>query len=150
MRKPFDALASVSLGAALVAAILGVVEPFTNAAWLVAYLFLVGFLAQVLLGRGQDVLVRGRHPVPTSIQAALWNGGVVAVPAGVFLDARLLVVIGAIALLSALVSFWRETKPIGSPGERPAGLSAAYAVLIVVMAASTFIGVALAWERPWL
>jgi hypothetical protein len=141
----------LSLLLGLTAAVLGLLSPFDHAAWLVAYLLLVGFAAQALLGRGQDALLgrRGDGGADTLRQGALWNAGVLAVPLGVFLDARILVVAGGAALVAALTSFWRTTRPV-QRGGRFDGLSAAYVLLVAAMAISTFIGTALAWDRPWL
>jgi hypothetical protein len=53
----FAACASLSLVAAVVAAVARAFEPFAHGIWLVAYLCLVGFLAQLLLGRCQAMLL---------------------------------------------------------------------------------------------
>jgi hypothetical protein len=65
-------------------------DPFDQGVWLVAYLFLVGFLAQLLLGRGQAALmVAGEADhVPVRFQVALWNAGAVLMPLGVLIEAR--------------------------------------------------------------
>ena len=61
-----QAAALASLAAALVALVVRMAEPFEHGAWLVAYLVLVGFLAQLLLGRGQAALLSsGGLPVPS-------------------------------------------------------------------------------------
>ena len=52
-RPELQAAALASLAAALVALVVRMAEPFEHGVWLVAYLVLVGFLAQLLLGRGQ-------------------------------------------------------------------------------------------------
>jgi hypothetical protein len=143
-------LALVSLAATLVVATAALLDPFENAAWLVAYLFLVGFTAQVLLARGQDALARNSRPVETPAQILLWNAGVVAVPAGVFANMRILVALGGAALLGALVGFWRRTDPLGAPRAESPRLPVAYVALIVVMGISSLIGIALAWDRPWI
>jgi hypothetical protein len=147
--RPFDACAAASLLAAVLTAGAALIAPFDHAAWLVAYLVLVGFAAQMLLGRGQAALVGDPHLV-VEAQLVLWNLGVLTVPAGVFLNARLLVVLGGLALLAGLVSFGRRTSPVRRARIGPPGLPIAYLFLIALMAGSTFVGVALAWHRPWI
>jgi hypothetical protein len=90
-RPDLTAAALVSLVAAAVAIAVLVAEPFDHGGWLVAYLVLVGFLAQLLLGRGQAaVLSAGGLPAPPRgvrlAQALLWNLGVIAVPVGVLAE----------------------------------------------------------------
>jgi hypothetical protein len=129
---------------------IALVRPFSHAAWLVAYLFLVGFLAQALLERGQAALAGRRARAKIRFQAALWNAGVIAVPIGVFTDARLWVVLGGLSLLIALVSFWRATSRSRLRRSGPVRLQTAYILLLAVMAISSFVGIGLAWHRPWL
>jgi hypothetical protein len=85
--RPRDQVEAPQRGVPLVAAAARAIEPFAHGIWLTAYLFLVGFLAQLLLRRGQ-AMVLGASPAdanapPISAQAILWNAGVVAVPLGV-------------------------------------------------------------------
>lgn len=149
-RSPLAAFSALTGLAAIVATVAAVLRPYPHAAWLVAYLLLVGFAAQGLLARGQTALVGPPRRASAQVQAALWNAGVVAVPVGVFADARLFVVLGGLSLLLALVDFWLTAAP-GRPGSsRSLRLQAGYVVLIAVMAISTFVGIGLAWHRPWL
>jgi hypothetical protein len=126
-----------------------------HGAWLVAYLVLVGFAAQLLLGRGQAALVAdGGLGAPSHrarvAQLVLWNMGVVAVPAGVLADARLAVVTGSVCLIAALGSFYRTARPaLASPAGLEPALRWGYLALLVAMIASTLIGTALAWDIPW-
>lgn len=140
----------VSLLAAIVATGVALLWPYPHAAWLVAYLVLVGFAAHALLARGQTALLSSRGRANTQLQAALWNAGVIAVPFGVFANARLFVVAGGLSLLAALVDFWRTAAPIRPGSSRSLRLQAGYVVLIAVMAISTLVGIGLAWHRPWL
>lgn len=146
--------ASISLLAALVAAAARATEPFDHGIWLVAYLLLVGFLAQLLLGLGQAkplAGVSGEEDPPVGAQAFFWNAGVVAVPVGVLLGMRLFVVLGSVALLTALAAFWQASRRRRSAVEAESrALGVAYAALIVIMTASVFVGTALAWDTPWL
>jgi hypothetical protein len=141
----FAGCASLWLAAALIAAVARAIEPFAHGIWLVAYLFLVGFLAQVLLAGGQATVLAAAPSdagdPPIGAQVTLWNAGVVAVPLGVVVDARVFVVLGSVALLSALAAFWRAASP---------GAGVGYLTLMVFMAASVLIGTALAWDTPWL
>jgi hypothetical protein len=151
--RPFNLLASLSLTAAAVAAIVRVATPFDHGIWLVAYLFLVGFTAQVLLAAGQDLLHR-RAGRPTGarlvrVEAILWNMGVGSVPLGVLMNARIGVVIGSCALLGALILF---ARCLAHPEKGTGNLSLvlAYTALSLGMATSVVIGTALAWDIPWL
>jgi hypothetical protein len=151
----FAGCASIWLTAALVAAVARAIEPFAHGIWLVAYLFLVGCLAQVLLARGQATVLAaapadGGAP-PIGAQATLWNAGVVAVPLGVLVGARVFVVLGGVALLTALAAFWRASRPRRSEsGAASGGAGVGYLALMVFMAASVLIGTVLAWDTPWL
>jgi hypothetical protein len=151
----FGAGASLSLAAAVLVAAARTIQPFAHGIWLVAYLFLVGCLAQLLLGRCQAMLrAAGRTRTdapPIGAQAALWNSGVVAVPLGVLLDARLLVVLGSLALLTSLAAFWQAYRSLRlESGAASGALRVGYVALIVFMAASVLVGTALAWDTPWL
>jgi hypothetical protein len=152
--SPFAWCASLCLAAALVAAVARAIEPFAHGIWLVAYLFLVGVLAQLLLARGQ-AKVPAAAPLdadpPIGAQATLWNAGVVSVPLGVMVGARVFVVLGSVALLTALASFWRTSRPRRSEsGAVSGGAGVGYLALMVFMAGSVLIGTALAWDTPWL
>jgi hypothetical protein len=151
----FAACAWLSLAAALVAAAARAIEPFDHGIWLVAYLFLVGFLAQFLLGRGQATVVvaspSGANAPPIGAQVAFWNAGVVAVPLGVLVGARLFVVLGSVALLTALAAFWQSCRPCRSDSRTARGFRGiSYTALIITMVASVLVGTGLAWDIPWL
>jgi hypothetical protein len=152
--SPFAACAWLSLAAALVAAGARAIEPFEHGIWLVAYLFLVGFLAQLLLGRGQaDAIAAspaGASTPPISAQVAFWNAGVVAVPLGVLVGTRALVVLGSIALLTALNAFWQASRRPSESRTASGSRGIAYTALIMTMAASVLVGTVLAWDIPWL
>jgi hypothetical protein len=87
-RPDLAAAAFASLAGAAVALALRIADPFPHGTWLVAYLILVGFLAQLLLGLGQTALLsaNGFAAPPLRVrvwQTVLWNLGVVPVHAGV-------------------------------------------------------------------
>jgi hypothetical protein len=154
-RADLTAAALTSLATAAVALAIRVLEPFDHGTWLVAYLVLVGFLAQLLLGRGQAGLVAGGGlpPPPRGVrlaQALLWNFGVITVPVGVLAETRLAVMVGSVSLLVALASLWETARP-ALPGSdaRPTRRGWAYALLLLAMTASTIVGTALAWDIPW-
>jgi hypothetical protein len=154
-RPDLAAAALASLVAAAVAFAIGLLDPFDHGAWLVAYLVLVGFAAQLLLGLGQTALLAQSLPEPSRsvrlTQTFLWNLGVVAVPLGVVAEARLAVVGGSVSLLAALDSFRTSAHLAPTPApRRPRSLLACgYAVLLAAMAVSTVIGTALTWDFPW-
>jgi hypothetical protein len=151
----FAGCASLWLAAALIAAVARAIEPFAHGIWLVAYLCLVGFLAQLLLARGQATVLAAApsdaDAPPIAAQATLWNAGVVAVPLGVLLGARVFVVLGSVALLTSLAAFWQASRPRRSESRAASrGAGVGYLALMVFMAASVLIGTALAWDTPWL
>jgi hypothetical protein len=136
------------------------VSPFEHGVWLLAYLFLVGFAAPLLLAIGErGLLAEPLEGTGANRLAGAWLAGMVLVPAGVLLDMRLAVVIGALALLVAL---WALAQRAFGGGARPArvasprgrrvqaGARRAHAALIAFMAVSALIGVLLAWDSPWL
>jgi hypothetical protein len=146
--------AAISLLASGLAAAAYAFEPFEHGRWLVAYLFLVGFAAQALLARGQEKLqFRASPDIAARIcaQTVLWNVGVILVPAGVMIDARLPVLVGGIALLLSLVGFARTAA--ASPrvsGELSRSRWRAQVAMIIFMATSVLVGTSLAWDKPWL
>lgn len=86
----------------LVSAIAASVAPSENSSWAVAYLVLVGGVAQMVIGLGQARLA----PVPRAFLAAefvMWNGGNAAVMAGQLLGQELILDAGGAILAIALV-----------------------------------------------
>jgi len=153
MRAPHTIAALVSLLASALVAIAFALDRFDHGIWLVAYLFLVGFAAQLLLGRGQAALVAAGTAADAAVglEVILWTAGVVLVPVGVLVEARLPVVIGGLTLLAALSCFARsagETRPVGHEVSRSPWLT--QLALISFMASSVLVGTALAWDTPWL
>src|SRR5215211_3869317 len=151
--RPFGVLASAWLAAAAVAAVVRAAMPFAHGIWLIAYLFLVGFLAQALLGKGQASLWRRAGKTSSTArvvraEAILWNVGVLAVPFGVLVNARIAVVIGSCSLLPALALFARSLSPSPKP-HGAISIAMAYTMLLLGMAVSVAIGTALSWDIPW-
>jgi len=138
--------------ATIIAVIAGILVPFDHGIWLVAYLLLVGTLAQYLLVRGQMSLVSYVHQRVAIVEASLWAAGVLLVPMGVLIGFRLLVGIGSFALLAALLVFWMNVRPVISP-KLTSGASlevVAYLGLLVFMTVSVFVGMGLSSDLPWL
>jgi hypothetical protein len=75
---------------------------------------------------------------------------VFAVPLGVMVGTRALVVLGSIALLTSLNAFWQASRPRSEPRTASGFRGIAYTALIVTMAASVLVGTVLAWDIPWL
>jgi hypothetical protein len=154
-RPDLTAAALASLAGAAMALALRIADPFAHGTWLIAYLVLVGFLAQLLLGLGQAALLsaNGSAPPPRQVrlaQALLWNLGVVAVPVGVLADTRLAVVAGSISLIAALASLTKTAGPaLARALAGGSWLGWGYASLLAGMTTSTLIGTALAWDIPW-
>lgn len=142
----------VSLLATALVVLVWVTRPFAHGIWLAAYLFLVGFLAQLLLVHGQGLLQTGAStPEPRRCtQLLLWNLGVLAVPLGVLGGARLAVLVGSVSLLGALLSLWGSTRGARTDAAGQVWVRRAYRALIGFMAISTVAGLALAWSIPWL
>ena len=146
-------LALPALAAGLIAVLLQTITPFEHGPWLIAYLLLVGALAPFLLAVGEIGLFEDPAPGPLARSApALWAIGTVAVPTGVFGDSRLIVALGSAALLLALCSMAAAALAPGprrSASRRPA-LAWMYGALVLFMTVSVGVGLALAWDSPWI
>jgi hypothetical protein len=146
-------VAGLGGGAGLAATVTRLAVEFDHGIWLVAYLVLVGCLAPALLYAGESrLLLRPASGRSASSAAALWLAGVIAVPAGVLGQSRILVCAGAACLIAALVLLVDRAFTGGAipAPERSPTVLAAHALTIAVMAVSTGIGVLLAWSYPWL
>jgi hypothetical protein len=148
---PLRAVAIAGGVATAVAVALRVLAPFDHGSWLIAYLLLVGTVAPLLLARGELRLGAAAAGRAASGEALAWLAGVVAVPIGVLADSRLLVVGGGAALLGALASVARRSRPGGGVRARGSGRELLlHGAVVAFMAVSTVIGIALAWDTPWL
>lgn len=142
------------LSSALAAA-LRATTPFEHGWWLVAYLALVGGLAQLLLAPGRaSVLSRVGSAYPPRVwlwcELVLWNVGALTVPIGVFADGASAVLAGSVILLTALVLYAAGLRRTARKARRPArGWERAYYVLIGFLVASVFVGTGLAEALPW-
>jgi hypothetical protein len=153
-RRDLETMSAIWLLGAVGVAVWRAAETFEHGIWLVAYLVLVGFAAQLLIGRGQAKLrwragLAAPRRTTRGVELGLWNLGVVVVPVGVFLDTRLAVLFGTVVLLAALASFLRSVRGALEAG-RDGVLGRAYLALLAFMAASAVTGLALAWDTPWL
>ncbi len=151
--QPLALVAAAGGAAGLGAVVARLAADFEHGVWLIAYLLLVGALAPALLAAGERRLLAA-PPADRGARrlAGLWLAGVVAVPAGVLGDARLLVCAGAACLIAALALLAARAFAGRAPaaaGRRRLELGA-HAALLVAIALSTGIGVALAWGQPWL
>jgi hypothetical protein len=146
---PLFPLALASLLAAAVAAGVQLIDPFGHGVWLVAYLLLVGSLAPFLLGLGETAVLRHAPPAHrANAQTALWGVGTIAVPLGVLGESRLAVVAGSAALMLSLGSMARALAE-DADRVRPGALGG-YAALLLFMVGSVCVGLALAWDLPWI
>lgn len=120
---------------------------FESGIWLIAFLLLVGVVAQILLALGQAALrPEGTASGRILTEAWLWNLGTVLVPLGTLTDGKAGVVIGSLLLLAALVLFARSALEATS-GAQP--LWSLYWVFILFMAVSVLTGIGLSWSDSW-
>jgi hypothetical protein len=149
---PFLACAACFLLAAVAAAVTRGAVSFAHGWWLVAYLLLVGCIAQALLGIGAPLRASrtgGRTPSTALVrwQLGLWNGGTVAVAVADLAGAPAGVLAGSVALLAGLWLFARGFVRAGGGGP-PRGWLALYPVLVAFMAGSAIVGCYLAEALP--
>jgi len=129
------------------AAVIRAAVSFDNGIWLVAFLLLVGSVAQLLLALGQSALhPEGTAPGRVTAEAILWNVGAVLVPLGTLTGGKAWVVVGSAALVAGLVLFGQSTLE-SSSGAQP--LWTLYWILILFMGVSVVTGIALSWAEPW-
>jgi len=142
---PFLALGGISLilGGVVSAASAG--SPSYTSAWAVAYLVLVGGLAQLVLGIGQAELASKRLPAGLlAAEAVLLNFSTVAVLLGTILAAPALTYAGAGLLLVTLVAFIWAVR--GASQHLP-WLLWAFRIMVVVLLVSAPIGLVIAHSR---
>ncbi len=112
--------------------------------WAAAYLVLVAGVSQIALGVHPLAAPR---PAPIDItvvrQIVAWNVGSVLVLLGTVVMGAVVVTIGGVLLLVALAGFAAAGR--GDRRPRPARL--AYSALLVALAVSVPIGIAMSWER---
>ena len=142
-------LALPALAGGAIAAAVQLSNPFDHGVWLVAYLLLVGSVAPLLLGLGSAaVLEHAPDARRAGAEAALWAAGTILVPLGVLGASRLAVLAGSVGLMLSLSSMVVALRD-DAGGERRV-LLAAYVGLLLFMACSVCVGLALAWDLPWI
>jgi hypothetical protein len=142
---PFLTLGGISLilGGVVSAASAG--SPSYTSAWAVAYLVLVGGVAQLVLGIGQAELASKKLPATLlAAEAALLNLSTVAVLLGTLLAAPALTYVGAGLLVIALVAFIWAVR--GASQHLP-WLLWAFRIMVVVLLVSAPIGLVIAHSR---
>lgn len=129
--------------------------PFAHGWWLVAYLGLVGGIAQLMLGPGQFVVADRLQTtgVPARVVAAelaLWNVGTVLVPVGVLANASEALVAGRALLAAALVLFAVGLRRMTPRAQRRAPWTCrCYAATVAFLAVSVLVGLHLGEAMPW-
>lgn len=134
------------IATAILAIVRAAVE-FEKGIWLIAFLLLVGFVAQIVAAVGQSAIRTGRTPSSSVVaESLLWNAGSVLVPIGALTGGKAGVILGSLALIAALVLFGRS---VSGPEVRRGTLRALYLLFVVFMAASVATGIGLSWSQPW-
>jgi len=149
---PFAIVAAACVvGGGVVAAAIAP-HPTEHGVWAVAYLVLVGGVAQAALGVGQGLLA-SRPPERrlVVIQLAGWNAGNAAVLIGTLLDLTAVVDVGG-ALLVVVLASLAYTARAGRPATDGDGLRPNWAVhgfraLVVIVLVSVPTGLVLAQLR---
>jgi hypothetical protein len=150
--RAFVICGASALATAAVIALVNATAPFAHGWWLVAYLALVGGVAQILLGPGLIALaVRGGADAPVLRRAhaelVLWNAGTVMVAVSDLAAAPGGVLAGSMLLVAALALFageWRATAA-AAPRRAPAWMRT-YAFLLGFLAVSVVVGTVLAYR----
>lgn len=157
----FTVCATLFLVAAAAVAAVRVTTPIDRGWWLVAYLSLVGGIAQLMLGPGLLALARRRSaPAPPVgalvIRLLSWNAGTLLVAAANLAGVMVGVVAGSALLLAALALFAGDLRILGAAAHDVTAHDAAasvtswwvrgYAFLLVFLAVSVAVGTALAYR----
>lgn len=137
---------SVVLGG-LVAAVTDPLD-LARGSWLAAYLVLVGGVAQIIFGWVPGTL---GNPVRSWAQVVLWNVGNLVVIAATLAERPIGVVVGSVllvaALLIALRGWWHWREGGVDRGTWGRILTWAYVSLLVLLAVSIPVGIALSLLR---
>jgi hypothetical protein len=151
--RAFTICAVIFLVAAAVIAVLRSITPVTRGWWLVAYLSLVGGVAQLLLGPGLIGIAGRSGARPPSDRArhgqlVLWNAGTIIVAVADLVPSAAGVLVGSVVLVVAHVLFARGLRGVSATARHPArGWVRAYALLLVFLALSVVIGTVLGSAR---
>lgn len=135
--------------ASVIGAVLRLSSHYAHGWWLVAYLLLVGAVAQLLLAPGGTWVARrlgATAPAPRRWWAlGLWNLGTVLVPIGVFADRASPVLVGSTLLLASLGLYaWCMWRAARATPRRSRAWALAYLAVVAGLAGSVLIGAALA------
>jgi hypothetical protein len=154
--RAFVVCAAIFLIVAAVIAVANVSTPIgvpvAHGWWLVAYLALVGGVAQLLLGPGLIALARHTDAAMPSLrhgvaELVLWNVGTAAVALADLAAAPGAVLGGSVLLVATLVLFTVELRGVSAFARRPApAWRRMYALLLVFLAASVVVGTVLAYR----
>ena len=141
---------SVVLGG-LVAAVTGPLD-LAHGSWLAAYLVLVGGVAQCAMGQARFRRPQVILPRRSWAQIGCWNVGNAVVIGGTLAGEPLAVDVGSALLVIALAIAFHAARPSAeatgsAAGEMSALVGHAYRVLLLVLAVSIPVGVALAHLR---
>jgi hypothetical protein len=148
--RAFVVCSAAFLAAATVVLAVHVTSPIAQGWWLVAYLSLVGGVAQLLLGPGLIALSAGsgvHAPDRRELVAALvlWNAGTVGVAVSDLARVQAGVIAGSALLLAALWLFARGLRVTRAAAAQSArAWSVGYAALLLFLAASVVVGTLLA------
>ncbi|MEO6778013.1 MAG: hypothetical protein ABI194_01045 [Gemmatimonadaceae bacterium] len=154
--RAFTVCGTAFIVAAAVAAAINLNQPFPHGWWLVAYLSLVGGVAQLILASGVVALARMRgartglsHSVP---ELLLWNAGTIIVALADLMGRPVGVLVGSVMLIAALMLFALELSGTlrrpSAAGRKAVTWAWLYGGFLVFMAASTAIGTVLAYRVP--
>lgn len=141
---PFVVVGSACVVAGGIVAAATAHSPSEHASWAVAYLVLVGGVAQLALALGQALFATdlpSRRAV--TWEFAAWNLGNAAVLVGTLLDLLLLTDVGGALLVLTLALLVRAVR-----GARPSWPLRLYRLLVVVVLVSIPIGLVLARMGP--
>ncbi|MBK5186975.1 MAG: hypothetical protein JJD97_01955 [Gemmatimonadaceae bacterium] len=142
---PFVAIGTACIvGGGLIAAVTAR-NPTEHESWAVAFLVLVGGVAQIALGLGQALLATS---VPAArvivMELAAYNAGSALVLVGTVVGKVLLTDVGGAILAIALVLLFRGVRGEGGRGGWPVNL---YRLLIAIVLVSIPVGLVLAHIR---
>ncbi|MGI8844711.1 MAG: hypothetical protein ACR2HC_00790 [Thermoleophilaceae bacterium] len=145
---------TVAFGAAaVIGAVLRFSSHYAHGWWLVAYLLLVGAVAQLLLAPGGTWVALRFGAVPPAQRRwwalGLWNLGTVLVPIGVFVNRASPVLLGSALLLASLGLYASGVYRAASAAPRRSRAWAfAYFAVVAGLAGSVLVGAALAGALP--
>lgn len=139
--RPFLVAAALGILVGGLASALGAHNPQRFVMWMSAYLVLVVGVAQAVFGAGQAWL--GHRAPPRAlclVQCALFNLGSAGVILSQALARHWLVYPGTLLFAGAMGLFWVGTRQ----GRHPRWLWA-YRVMVVLVGASSLVGIVLSW-----